>query len=107
MHVFRYSARPGTPAAIAPGQVAPEVMAARSSELRHVAESTSQADARARIGACETAVLEFGNRGTLGSFHRVIVDDAGTDRTGQLVRVKITGMDDRGLLHASMGESDL
>ncbi len=40
-------------------------------------------------------------------FHRVIVDDAGTDRTGQLVRVKITGMDDRGLLHASMGESDL
>ena len=107
MHVFRYSARPGTPAATAPGQVAPEVMAARSSELRHVAESTSQADARARIGACETAVLEFGNRGTLGSFHRVIVDDAGTDRTGQLVRVKITGMDDRGLLHASMGECDL
>lgn len=107
MHVFRYSARPGTPAATAPGQVAPEVMAARSSELRHVAENTSQADARARIGACETAVLEFGNRGTLGSFHRVIVDDAGTDRAGQLVRVKITGMDDRGLLHASMGESDL
>ena len=107
MHVFRYSARPGPPAATAPGQVAPEVMAARSSELRHVAESTSQADARARIGTIETAVLEFGNRGTLGSFHRVIVDDAGTDRTGQLVRVKITGMDDRGLLHASMGESDL
>ena len=107
MHVFRYSARPGTPAATAPGQVAPEVMASRSSELRHVAENTSQADARARIGACETAVLEFGNRGTLGSFHRVIVDDAGTDRTGQLVRVRITGMDDRGLLHASMGECDL
>ncbi len=59
------------------------------------------------VTGASTAVLEFGNRGTLGSFHRVIVDDAGTDRTGQLVRVKITGMDDRGLLHASMGECDL
>ncbi len=107
MHVFRYRARPGTPAATAPGQVAPEVMAARSSERRHVAESTSPADARARLGACETAVLEVGNRGTLGSFHRVIGDDAGTARTGQLVRVTITGLDDRGLLHASMGECDL
>ncbi|MFR3452541.1 MAG: hypothetical protein ACLTSX_14240 [Collinsella sp.] len=28
-------------------------------------------------------MLEYGNRGTLGSFHRVIVDDdACTDRTG-------------------------
>lgn len=104
MHVFRYSARPGTPAAEAPDQVAPEVMAARGSALRQVAERTSQADARRRIGTCERAVLEYGNRGTLGSFHRVIVDEAPLDASGTLVRVSITGMDERGLLHASLCE---
>lgn len=107
MHVFRYSARPGTPAASAPDQVPPEVMAARSSELRHVAERTALADARARIGSHETAVLEYGNRGTLGSFHRVVVDDAVGDRAGRILRVRITGMDARGVLHATAEESDI
>ncbi|MDO4437095.1 MAG: MiaB/RimO family radical SAM methylthiotransferase [Coriobacteriaceae bacterium] len=106
MHVFRYSARPGTPAAEAPDQVAPEVMAERGSALRRVAERTSQADARARIGSHENAVLEYGNRGTLGSFHRVIVDDAPQDASGTLVRVAITGMDERGLLHARLVDAD-
>ena len=100
MHVFRYSARPGTPAAEASDQVPPEVMAERASELRAVAERCAQADAAARVGSVENAVLEYGNRGTLGSFHRVIVDDAPQDRTGSLVRVRIDAMDDRGILHA-------
>ena len=100
MHVFRYSARPGTPAAEAPDQVAPEVMAARASELRAVAERCAQADAALRVGTCENAVLEYGNRGTLGSFHRVIVDDVPLDRAGSLVRVRVDAMDDRGILHA-------
>lgn len=106
MHVFRYSARPGTPAAEAPDQVAPEVMAARASELRAVAERCAQADAALRVGTCENAVLEYGNRGTLGSFHRVIVDDVPLDRAGSLVRVRVDAMDDRGILHAHMLRCD-
>lgn len=102
MHVFRYSARPGTPAAEAAEQVSPEVMAERASELRAVAERCAQADARTRVGSSETAVLEYGNRGTLGSFHRVIVDDAPLNRAGTLVRVHIDSMDERGTLHAHM-----
>lgn len=100
MHVFRYSARPGTPAAEADGQVAPEVMAERARELRAVAEACAEADARSRVGTVENAVLEYGNRGTLGSFHRVIVDDAPIDAAGALLRVRIDSMDDRGVLHA-------
>ncbi len=49
-------------------------------------------------------MLEYGNRGTLGSFHRVIVDDAPLDRAGTLVRVAIDSMDERGNLHAHVVE---
>ena len=104
MHVFRYSARPGTPAAESPHQVAPEVMAERASMLRAAGERCAQADAASRVGTCESAVLEYGNRGTLGSFHRVIVDDAPLDRAGTLVRVAIDSMDERGNLHAHVVE---
>lgn len=38
LHVFRYSPRPGTPAASLPGQVASEVQKARSHELRRLGE---------------------------------------------------------------------
>ncbi|EEA90047.1 hypothetical protein COLSTE_01780, partial [Collinsella stercoris DSM 13279] len=70
------------------------------------AERCAQADAAARVGSVENVVLEYGNRGTLGSFHRVIVDDAPQDRTGSLVRVRIDAMDDRGILHAHVAPSD-
>lgn len=100
MHVFRYSARPGTPAAESPHQVESEVMAERAAALRAVAEEGALADARRRIGTCERAVLEYGNRGTLGSFHRVVVDDIDYDATGSIVNVAIMDMDERGTLHA-------
>ena len=100
MHVFRYSARPGTPAAAAPNQVDPVVMAERSAAMRAVAEASAAADARARIGSRERAVLEYGNRGTLGSFHRVIVDGVPEDAAAAILDVELTGMDETGTLHA-------
>ncbi len=39
LHVFRYSQRPGTPAAVRPDQVAPAVRAGRARELRELSES--------------------------------------------------------------------
>lgn len=100
MHVFRYSARPGTPAASAPHQVDPGVMAERSAAMRAVAEESAASDARARIGSRERAVLEYGNRGTLGSFHRVIVDGVPEDAAAAILDVELTGMDETGTLHA-------
>ena len=107
MHVFRYSARPGTPAAVAPDQVPPTVMAERAAVLRAVAEESSRHDARSRIGMRERAVLEYGNRGTLGCFHRVVVDDLprafsteDVAHAARLVDVAIMDMDENGLLHA-------
>lgn len=74
MHVFRYSARPGTPAATMPHQVPPAVMAERSQQARALAERLARADAEHRVGTVERAVIEQGARGTLGSFHRVEVE---------------------------------
>lgn len=74
MHVFRYSARPGTPAATMSDQVPPTVMAERSQQARALAERLARADARRRVGTVERAVIEQGARGTLGSFHRVEVE---------------------------------
>ena len=112
MHIFRYSARPGTPAATAPDQVDPRVMAERAATLRAVADTAAHLDAQRRIGTRERAVLEYGNRGTLGSFHRVVVDDMSDDsasvsasRAGRMVDVAIMGMDEHGLLHARLAGS--
>ena len=110
MHVFRYSARPGTPAAAAPDQVEPAVMVERAAAMRALADESAGRDARSRIGTRERAVLEYGDRGTLGCFHRVVVDDAFDGAAaaseglsaGSLVDVAIMGMDERGMLHARL-----
>ena len=99
MHVFRYSARPGTPAAVMPNQVDPRVMAERSRRMRALAEELAVADARARIGAVERAVLEYGNHATLGSFHHAVVDDTQGLSAPCIMDVAIIGVDDSGLVH--------
>ena len=102
LHVFRYSARPQTLAAEFPDQVDPQVAARRSAKIRDLVERSRIKDAGRRIGSIERAVLEYGNRGTLGSFHRIVVDDADSRREGELVRVRIDSLDDAGMLHGSL-----
>ena len=99
MHVFRYSARPGTPAAVAPDQVPPEVAAERSRAMRELAATMARQDAARRVGTVERAVIEQGRLATLGSYHRVVVDDAPQDGAPRLVEIGIMGMDDSGMLH--------
>ena len=99
LHVFRYSARPGTIAAEMPDQVVPEVMADRSLAIRKLVERTARADAQARIGTTERAVVEYPGRGTLGSFHRVVLDDAPDLAVKSIVDVAIMYMDEEGVLH--------
>ena len=99
MHVFRYSARPGTPAARAKGQVDPHVMAERASRLRALARASALSDAAARVGTVERAVIESGTAGTTSSLHRIVVEGAPHARAGTLVRVAIMGVDGDGTLH--------
>lgn len=99
MHVFRYSARPGTPAAVMPEQVDPVVMAERSRRMRSLARELGLADAKTRIGSVERAVLEYGDTATLGSFHRARLDDAEGIEAPSILDVAIIGVDESGLVH--------
>lgn len=58
MHVFRYSARPGTPAATLPHHVPPEVKARRSAELRTLAEKMAARYAAAHAGTVRELLVE-------------------------------------------------
>ena len=99
MHVFRYSARPGTPAAVMPDQVDPHVMADRSRRMRLLAQELGRADSFARVGSVERAVLEYGDTVTLGSFHRARLDDVEGISAPCILDVAIIGVDESGLVH--------
>jgi len=71
LHVFRYSRRPGTPAAAMPGQIPPTVMAARAAAMRKLADGLMANDAASRIGDVEQVLVESNTRGTSESYHRV------------------------------------
>ena len=58
LHAFTYSPRPGTPAAVMPRQVAPEVKLARNHVLRDLSEAKRCTFANSMIGAVLPAVIE-------------------------------------------------
>lgn len=75
MHVFPFSARPGTAAWDLSGRVAPEVVRDRRARLGELASEVAE-DFRASLdGARETVVLE-GFSGLSGRYQRVRVDPA-------------------------------
>lgn len=94
LHVFRYSRRPGTPAAERADQVAPEVMARRSAILRELGQRLAAADARSRVGRCEQVIVERPGRGTSESYHPVRLDAALPE--GSLAAVRFTSYDEAG-----------
>ena len=98
MHVFRYSARPDTPAARMSDQVDPHVMAERSALMRELAQRMARADAELRIGTVEQAILENECYATLGSFHRAVVDGVEPDLPTQRFACTIQSVDESGLV---------
>ena len=121
MHVFRFSPRPGTPAASMAGQVPAGVAHRRSRRMRELAEQLRADDARSRVGTVERMLVERVDAsgrawGTTASYHRAVLgcDDpssSGTPACGAtacepstceptapgtgLVRVRVVGYDER------------
>lgn len=82
IHVFRFSARPDTPAAAMPDQIAPEVVRDRSERLRALAERLRREDAARRAGTDEPVLIERvdpeGNaHGTTASHHEIVIPSNG------------------------------
>lgn len=90
MHVFRYSRRPGTPAATMPGQVDPHVSAERSRRARELAAGMRLEEARRLVGSEDLVVVQYPGRGVSGGLFDVTVDPALP--VDSLVRVCLTAV---------------
>ena len=97
LHVFRYSRRPGTPAADMPGQVDPRHKAARAAEMRALGVRLAAARAATRIGGRADVLVERVAvpvagvaEGTSEDYLHVVIEGSHA-RPGDLVRVRITG----------------
>ena len=74
MHVFRYSRRPGTPAATMDGQVDPHVMTERGERARALADEMRLAEARRLVGSRDLVVVQYPGRGVSGGLFDVLLD---------------------------------
>ncbi|HSR55697.1 MAG TPA: tRNA (N(6)-L-threonylcarbamoyladenosine(37)-C(2))-methylthiotransferase MtaB, partial [Alphaproteobacteria bacterium] len=88
LHVFPYSARPGTPAARMPGLPA-DVIKDRARRLREAGDSARDRFLASCIGGTETVLIERQGVGRTGRFAHV--DLKGAALTGSVVRAAITG----------------
>lgn len=75
MHVFRYSRRPGTPAADFSDQVDPHVMAARGARMRELAGRMRREEAAGLVGADDLVVVQYPGRGVSGGLFDVRVPE--------------------------------
>lgn len=83
MHVFRYSPRPGTPAATYSDQVDPQTKADRGERLRSLANEMRQSYALSLVGTDQVVCVESEGRGTTGGLVEALVDGGST--VGSLV----------------------
>ncbi len=97
MHVFRYSRRPGTPAAAMEGQVPPEVAAERSRAMRELASSLRADYVASLVGAEQLVLVERGSKGVTGGLVEVLVDEG---HDGELVAVAPTALGGTNVLDA-------
>jgi threonylcarbamoyladenosine tRNA methylthiotransferase MtaB len=89
LHVFPFSARPGTPAAKMPA-VAPETVKARAKRLRAAGDTTLRAHLTAQTGKIFRVLTERGGTGRTEDFTRVRV---GNVPPSQVIDVVIAGND--------------
>ena len=76
MHIFRYSRRPGTPAAEFADQVPPQVMAARSRRAHELAARMRGQEAARLVGKKDLVVVQYPGRAVSGGLFDVEVDPA-------------------------------
>ncbi|MBF0310032.1 MAG: tRNA (N(6)-L-threonylcarbamoyladenosine(37)-C(2))-methylthiotransferase MtaB [Magnetococcales bacterium] len=100
LHVFRYSPRPGTPAARIPPrfQVSGDIQVERSARLRAVGRAALLQRLRQRLGSTDTLLVEERIQGRLlgktpGFLPVSVADPDLRDRRGQIVGVRLSSVD--------------
>lgn len=97
IHVFRYSRREGTPAALRTDQVSPQVIADRARRLADLGRRLAYRDSARRQGTVERVLVERTGRGTTESYHAAQVP-AGY-APGSLVAFPLTEPTPDGIFH--------
>ena len=100
MHVFRYSRRPGTPAASMSDQVSPSVSAERSSRARALADRMRHEEAARHVGEKDLVVVQYPGRGVTGGLFDATLDPA--IPVDSLVRVRLSAVSDDATLAAEV-----
>lgn len=93
LHVFPFSARPGTPAAKMP-KVAPEIVKARAKRLREAGDAALRAHLDAQTGKTLLVLTERGGTGRTEDFSRVKIGNIPPSR---IIDVTIAGNDGKTL----------
>ena len=96
LHVFPYSERPGTPAALIPNKVDKAVRKERAARLRQAGKGAELAFLKNQIGKTAEVLFEKTGVGRTEHFATVRANDSVDD--GTLRKFKITGMQDDMLL---------
>lgn len=100
LHVFPYSARPGTPAARMP-QHPKSLCKERAALLRQAGSAAEKTFFNAAIGSQANIVVEQGARGRTEQFAPVALNEPASE--GSLLKVSITGIRDNALEARSIG----
>lgn len=91
MHVFRYSRRPGTPAAERADQVPSDVASRRAALLRELADEMASTDLSRRAGTVERVFVMTASRGMTESYHEIPLDPLLALTPGSLVDLAFPG----------------
>jgi len=106
LHIFKYSPRPGTPAAEMPDQVAPTIKDQRSKRLHKLASRHASNFAHRFVGETLTVLAERPSRkktgwweGVTDNYLRVLFQDPGKGKLrGALLQVEVAGVVEGDLL---------
>jgi threonylcarbamoyladenosine tRNA methylthiotransferase MtaB len=103
VHVFSYSARPGTPAASFRGQISEQAKKERNEAIRSLGLRKNIAFRRSFIGAylevvVEDRVIEKSYVGLTDNYLKVAVRGAGREHISSLVRVNVQDSGEKGMI---------
>lgn len=87
IHVFPYSKREGTKAAIRKDQVSDNVKTDRASRLRYLSDKLSKNDLLSRKGNSEMVLIEDKNKARTESYH--LIDLVTDGNVGELLNIKL------------------
>jgi hypothetical protein len=106
-HIFKYSPRPGTPAAEMADQVSPQVKAGRAAQLAAAAERVSQITAGRMLGKEVTVLAETGDgsyEGLADNYVRTAFSGP-AGLAGRFCRVRVAGVGGEVVVGEYLGET--